>query len=193
MSRAPVPGKTKTRLIPALGEQGASALHTRLLDNLLSRLTYTELATITLCCTPDMTHPFFQACQKKYGIGLKQQRGSDLGERMFNALGDSLAVHRYAIVVGSDIPALSANDINDAIKAMEAGCKAVISPAEDGGYGLIGLSCIERRLFEGIDWGTDRVLAQTEKRLKELGWRWARLRTLWDVDTPQDLERLESG
>ena len=63
-------------------------------------------------------------------------------------------------------------------------------PCEDGGYALIGLSRADRRLFEDIAWGGDTVMAETRRRLAALGWQWRELDTLWDVDRPEDYERL---
>ena len=71
-------------------------------------------------------------------------------------------------------------------------CDAVLAPAEDGGYPLIGLARMSATIFDDIAWGTDLVLAQTRRRLLALGWRWRELRTLWDVDRPEDLARLRA-
>ncbi|MQM30903.1 MAG: hypothetical protein CRU78_10415, partial [Candidatus Accumulibacter phosphatis] len=67
---------------------------------------------------------------------------------------------------------------------------AVFIPAEDGGYVLLGLRCPQPGLFEGVDWGSERVMAQTRQRLLALGLRWCELPALWDVDRPADLTRL---
>ena len=69
----------------------------------------------------------------------------------------------------------------------------MLVPAEDGGYALIGVRRVARTLFEGVDWGGARVLAQTRRRLKRLGWRWTELRTVWDVDRPDDVRRLRKS
>jgi glycosyltransferase A (GT-A) superfamily protein (DUF2064 family) len=66
----------------------------------------------------------------------------------------------------------------------------VLVPAEDGGYTLIGLARPNAQVFEGVTWGKGGVLEQTRERLRELGWHWTELETLWDVDTPVDYERL---
>ena len=109
---------------------------------------------------------------------------------MFNALAEGLRRHRAVILVGTDCPALRASDLRRAARALAEGCAAVIAPAEDGGYPLIGLRRVSPRLFEGIAWGGADVFARTAERLERLGWRWRRLRTLWDVDRPEDLARL---
>lgn len=190
MTRAPVAGKTKTRLIPLLGGEGAALLHTHLLDTLLTRLCKNTRVKITLCCTPDTSHPFFKRCQDEYGVVLRNQVGSDLGERMYNALHQSLTHHDYAIVIGSDILELTSEDIIVAIHSLESGMDAVINPAVDGGYVLLGLSQINVSIFEGVSWGSSCVMKQTVNRLQEAGWKWRELRTLWDIDRPDDLKRI---
>jgi hypothetical protein len=118
-----------------------------------------------------------------------QGRGN-LGERMHRAFHRVLRKHESAILIGSDCPALKASDLRAAARALRSGADAVLSPAEDGGYALIGLRRSSRRLIQGIDWGGPAVLARTRAKLKRLGWRWKELRTVWDVDRPEDVVRL---
>ena len=94
------------------------------------------------------------------------------------------------VLIGTDCPVLRATDLRAAARALRSGADAVLSPAEDGGYALIGLRRISPRLFSGVHWGTDTVLGETRTRLRQLGWRWRELRTVWDVDRPEDYRRL---
>ncbi len=190
MARAPVAGKAKTRLIPALGEAGAAALHGYLVERLLTELSEAAIAPITLCCSPDTTHPFFCHCGDHYGVCLQPQQGEDLGERLHHALSDTLQQRKWALVIGCDIPQLGAEDIVAAFEALRQGSDAAVSPTEDGGYALLALSQPAAELFCGVDWGTERVMAQTRQRLLGLGWSWQELREQWDVDRPEDLQRL---
>lgn len=190
MARAPVPGKTKTRLIPALGEEGAAMLHRHLLERLLTQLTEAAIAPVTLCCAPDSDHPFFQYCHEKYGVSLRRQQGAGLGERLFYVLQEALQRGRFAVAVGSDIPALTVDDFREALLQLERGHDAVLSPAEDGGYALLGLSRLAKALFQDIQWGSEQVLAQTRERLRAQAFRWRELRQVWDLDRPEDLPRL---
>ena len=96
------------------------------------------------------------------------------------------------ILIGSDCPSLRPADLRRASRLLR-GCDAVIAPAEDGGYPLIGLARNSPRLFQGIDWSTSSVMSQTRKAISGLHWRWRELRTLWDVDRPEDLERLNAA
>jgi len=190
-ARAPQPGRVKTRLVPRLGEWGAARLHRRLLRRTLRVAQSARCGPVELHGTPRARHGLFLLCAGGRGIGLRAQRGRDLGERMFNAIADGLRRRRSVILVGADCPALEARDLRRAARALAGGSDAVLAPAEDGGYPLIGLRRLSRRLFADIAWGGADVYARTAGRLEELGWRWRALRTLWDVDRPQDLARLD--
>ena len=112
---------------------------------------------------------------------------------MYRAFKRVLRRHPYAVLIGSDCPALRPADLRAAARVLREGADAVFAPAEDGGYPLIGLRRVSRRLFDGIPWGDPQVLARTRRRLKSLGWRWQELRTLWDVDRPEDVARLRKS
>lgn len=112
---------------------------------------------------------------------------------MYRAFKRVLRRHPYAVLIGSDCPALSPADLRAAARALKAGADAVLSPAEDGGYALIGLRRVSRRLFDGIAWGRPTVLAQTRAKLRRLRWCWKELRTVWDVDRPEDVARLRKS
>jgi glycosyltransferase A (GT-A) superfamily protein (DUF2064 family) len=109
---------------------------------------------------------------------------------MYRAFKHALRSRPYVVLIGSDCPVLRRADLRAAARALQTGAEAVLSPAEDGGYALIGLRRVSRRLFHGVAWSTPEVLAQTRRRLRPLRWRWKELRTLWDVDRPEDVARL---
>jgi hypothetical protein len=95
-----------------------------------------------------------------------------------------------AILVGTDCASFTEKDLKEAARALKRGAKAVLGPVEDGGYFLIGMQDYSSELFTGIPWGTESVMEGTRKRLQQLRWRWHELRTFWDVDRPEDVERL---
>lgn len=190
-AKAPVAGAAKTRLAPALGEQGAADLHARLTERTLHTAITANLAPVELWCSPDCSHPFFQTVAGT--VGRRVQHGQDLGDRMANAFEAVLANHPYAVLIGTDCPAITPDYLARAFALLDGSADAVLGPAEDGGYVLLGLRRMDKRLFEGVAWGTDRVLDETRERLVALGWRWQELETLWDVDRPVDLERLMAG
>lgn len=185
-ARAPVPGRVKTRLAPLLGETGAARLHARLVEKTLRTARAAGFGDVYLYCSPGTRGRFFRSMQERFGVRLRSQGPGDLGDRMYRAL----SRHPGAVLIGSDCPALRPSDLRAALRALRAGADAVLSPAEDGGYPLIGLRRASRRLFDGVSWGSARVLEQTRRRLARLGWRWTELRTLWDVDRPEDVARL---
>jgi len=189
-AKAPEPGKVKTRLIPALGEAGAAALHRRLVMHSLRAAQEADLGPVELWCASDTRHAFFRECERDFGVSLHSQCEGDLGARMRRALETILERARRAILVGSDIPALSAQYLRDAERALNRAHDAVIGPAEDGGYVLMGLARCDPELFRDIPWGEPEVLAETRLRIAALRWRCLELPALWDVDRPEDLERL---
>lgn len=185
-ARAPVPGEAKTRLIPVLGAEGAARLHARLVERTLATACAAGVGAVELCCAPDATHPFFAACAARFGVALTAQGAGDLGERMHRALAGGLP----AVLVGSDCPSITAEYLHEAARALVAGYDAVLGPAEDGGYALVGANRLNPGCFEHIPWGGPEVMATQRLRLRACGVRWAELTPLWDVDRPGDLERL---
>ena len=169
-ARPAVPGRVKTRLIPLLGGKGAARLYARMRAKTLRTARAAGFDPKMLLST--------------------SQGPGNLGDRMHRAFSKMLGEHERAILVGSDCPAMKTADLRAAARALRSGADAVFSPAEDGGYALIGLRRNSRRLFSRIAWGGPRVMEQTRRRLKGLGWRWKELRTLWDVDRPEDVLRL---
>ncbi len=192
-ARAPTPGEAKTRLIPALGKAGAAALHRRLVMHSLRAAADARIGPVELWCAPDAGDPFFRECERRFGVSLRSQGEGDLGARMQGAFDAALARSSRAILVGSDIPALSAQYLRDAQRVLVGGDDVVIGPAEDGGYVLVGLSRSDPELFRNIPWGGPEVLAETRRRMAALSWRCRELPVLWDVDRPEDLERLPEG
>jgi uncharacterized protein len=177
-SRAPAVGKVKTRLAIRLGDWGAARLHLRLTRRALRTAREAGCGPVELHVSAD--HAAF------FGGNVFLQKGNDLGERMYRAL----RRHRRAILIGSDCPALEPRDLRRAARLLCAGYRVVLLPTEDGGYALIAAQHAPRAIFDGMAWGGSRVFDETAKRLD--GIRWRRLRTLWDVDRPADLERLRS-
>lgn len=189
-ARAPVPGETKTRLIPRLGARGAARLHAALIERSLETARAAEIGPVELCCAPDTEHAFFSRCAERFGVTLTVQGAGDLGERMFAALERIVAAAGPALLIGTDCPALTPLHLREAAEMLRAGRDAVFAPAEDGGYVLVGLACASPRVFAGIEWGGPNVMRETRSRLAAFGWRWHELAELWDLDRPADITRL---
>jgi hypothetical protein len=190
-ARAPVPGRVKTRLIPSLGTAGAAALYKQMVLHILSIAIDANVGLADLWCTPSLKHPFFLECAQKFQMNLFNQIEGDLGSRMAHALNETLKRASQALLIGTDCPSLTVGDLREAADALQHGIDAVIGPAEDGGYVLIGLRQYVPDLFTRISWGTGSVLDQTRDRLRGLAWKWHELSRRWDVDRPEDVERLK--
>ena len=190
-AKAPEPWNVKTRLIPVLGAEAAAQLYQQLLISTVDRIASASIAPLICYCAPDEWHPIFKKLASQWDIELKQQQGVDLGERMAQAAATSLESCDSTILIGGDCPQLDADHLQQTLLWLYRGLDAVIGPAEDGGYFLLGLRRYSRRLFENITWGSSEVLELTRERLKELGWSWRELETLWDLDRPEDLQRYQ--
>jgi rSAM/selenodomain-associated transferase 2/rSAM/selenodomain-associated transferase 1 len=189
-AKAPVPGEVKTRLIPALGANGAAALHRRLTRVAIEAACEAAPGSVELWCAPDVTHPFFAELASEYGVGLRVQSGGDLGERMDRALAEALLHSERVVLIGSDIAVMTAAMLGQAFDRLNDDADVVLGPAEDGGYVLIGLRRAQPALFRDMVWSHPQVLNETRRRATEARLRWSELPLLWDVDTVPDLERL---
>lgn len=190
-AKAPAPGAVKTRLAGLLGPDGAAGLHAGLVRHALATAAEARLGEVELWCSPDESHPFFARCASEFGATLRRQEGADLGERMCHAFDSSLARGAALIVIGSDCPALGAAHLREAAAALRTH-DAVIAPAEDGGYVLVGLARPAPQLFDAVAWGTSAVMGETRARIAGHAIDCKELATLWDVDRPEDYARLQS-
>lgn len=198
-AKAPIPGLSKTRLIPALGEEGAAKLQAELIHRQLQRCISVSEWDTQLWCKPDSSHDVFQQCLSDWPISLHEQPVGDLGEKMYLAFKQVLAEYPSAVIVGTDCPAMKAAIIRQAFAALANGNDAVFAPAEDGGYVLLGLKRAERGVFQEITWGSAQVFRQSMRAAKEKGLSVSLLETMWDLDEVEDLhrytqlKRVESG
>lgn len=190
-AKAPRPGEVKTRLIPLLDADGAAAFHAGLVKQTLTTAINARIGAVELHCAPDTSDAFFAECAGRYRAALYPQIGPDLGTRMQRAFEHGLRICPRVILIGCDCPLLATRHLREAHDAL-ADHDAVLIPAEDGGYALIGVTRCDARLFSDIAWGTSSVLNSTRDRLRELGWRWRELETLWDIDRPEDYRRWQS-
>lgn len=188
LAKAPVPGLAKTRLIPRLGAAGAAGLQEWLLLRTLALALESSLGPVTLWWDGEPDHPALAACQVLGRFESRRQPDGDLGARMRTAIAESTAPGG-TLVIGTDCPAMTTAHLREAAARM-AEHDAVLYPAEDGGYVLLGAHRAADELFAGVQWGSARVMAQTRERLRALDWSWSEPATLWDVDRPDDLDRL---
>lgn len=189
-TRFPVPGQTKTRMMPALGAEGAARLqeamtgHTILNARVWAASRGAGLSARTTGAEAKRFHQWFGP-----DLPVVDQGSGDLGQRMARAVADALdAGATQVVIIGCDAPDLAACHLDDAYAALQTN-DAVFGPAEDGGYYLVGLRAPQPALFSGIEWGCDNVMARTRTIAAREGIRWAELGPLNDVDEPADLAR----
>lgn len=192
-AKAPIPGLVKTRLIPALGEAGATSLYQAMVLHTLEQASMCPDVSIELWCALDIHHPFISACAQKFPLTLREQKGDGLGERMHHAFQEVLCDSQYALLIGTDCPSLTNKDFSAALSVLQQKRDAVFVPAEDGGYTLIGLRKADMRLFKNVSWGSDQVMAETRARMQQLGLQWCELPEKCDVDRPEDLAFLSDN
>ena len=193
-AKAPVPGQVKSRLVPDIGEHAAAELHRLMTLNTVVMAVNSGICPVELWCSPDPSHQFFQKLGQRVPVTLRTQQGSDLGERMFHAAGCALQEANSIIIIGSDCLQITNDHLAMAMAYLaEQSLECVVAPAYDGGYVLIGMNKIDRRLFQNIDWGTSDVMKQTQDALRGLQWRWAELPTLRDTDVKTDLLHILSS
>lgn len=188
LARAPQPGLVKIRLIPTLGEDGACDLQRLLLERALTTLPSADFDARILWLDeePDTA---LERLADEHGWAIIEQPAGDLGERMRRIAALGLSSHDAVILIGNDCPVLDGDYLAAACRALQHQ-DAVLGPAEDGGYVLLGLRRVDPLLFDGIPWGCEEVMGLTCERLHWLGWEHLLLPRLWDVDRPEDLQRL---
>ena len=184
--KTPLLGEVKTRLVPKIGEQAALDLYVEMFGRLLTALKETTFC-LEFWITPSTDHAFFD----EYPVSRFQQSGTDLGARMSNALEDGLIRHEKVLLIGTDLPLIDASYIDLAVDRLGEK-EVVLGPAEDGGYGLIGVSEKLPRIFSGVHWGTDDVLSRTCAQLNQQKLNYGMLPLIWDVDRPGDLPRYQA-
>ena len=185
-AKAPVPGRVKTRLIPALGEAGAARLAARMLDRALEQSLASAVGPVELCVSPAPNSPDWAGIPLPPGIETSDQGDGDLGERMARAARRTLARGEAVLLTGTDCPDLTAERLRNAAAQLSAH-DAVLYRAEDGGYPLLGLRAFDASLFENMPWSTPAVADLTLERIARLGWRVWVGETLRDIDRPEDL------
>jgi rSAM/selenodomain-associated transferase 1 len=194
MAKASISGRTKTRLIPPLTPVQAADLNTAFLrdvaDNLLAAATLANISA-WMAYAPAGSRDFFTG-NLPAGIGLIETAEPSFGACLFRAASSLLAAGREAVcLLNSDSPTLPTGYLVAAATALAApGDRVVLGPATDGGYYLIGIKQPHRRLFQDVEWSTERVLRQTLARADELALPVVLLPSWYDVDDEAALRQL---
>jgi len=206
MTKAPHAGRVKTRLVPPFTPEEAAELSKCFLRD--------TVATISNACSRCLAYPARSAVATTRAKGiavytpvgaesvyagilppnfaLLPQRGDKFGERLYFAVEDLFKCGFESVcLIDSDSPTVPAANFEHATQVLTAPRdRVILGPSEDGGYYLIGLTKPDRRLFEQIDWSTERVLDQTIQRANEVGLEVTLLPTGYDVDDEASLRRL---
>jgi rSAM/selenodomain-associated transferase 1 len=185
-AKAPIPGFCKTRLIGALGEEGAAALAAKMLCRTVEIAMRADMGPVELCVAPEPEHPSLRALDLVSEVAWSRQAEGDLGARMASAVLRTLARDENVLCIGTDCLELEVKHLQEAARALRQN-PVVIAPALDGGYVLLGLSQFDASIFQDMVWSTDRVFQETMHRVERLGWHVTQMETLRDIDEPGDL------
>jgi uncharacterized protein len=194
MAKAPRVGEVKTRLVPPLSPAAAAELSAHFLkdigENILAAARLQPIHGY-MAYSPAGSEALFRSLLPP-GIELLAPRHRGLGASLYDAAEDLLAAgYAAACLVNADSPTLPTSVLADAARLLAMpGDRVVLGPATDGGYYLIGLKRAHRRLFEEVDWSTERVFSQTVARAAELGLETMTLPVWYDVDDVDSLRRL---
>ncbi len=187
-TRYPTPGKAKKRLIPVLGPEKAAQLQRKMSEETLRKAK--KLKNIFPVSITVFHEGGSRLEMEKWlgNIAIEKQKGIDLGDKMIDAFDKAFnSKAENVVIIGSDCPDISGDIIRKAFTLLEDN-DLVLGPAEDGGYYLIGLCSKENSLFCDVNWGSEHVLKQTEKKAEESGLSVAYLEELKDIDRPQDID-----
>ena len=190
-AKAPRPGAVKTRLIPALGAEGAAALAQRMLAHALQQALAASVGPVELCMSPAPGHPAWENTALPDTVLRSGQGDGDLGERMARAV-CRVTARQPVLLMGADCPGLTAALIAEAARQLQSH-DAVLLPVADGGYVLIGLKSPCPELFTAMQWSMPAVAAETLRRMAVLGLRVWQGPQLHDIDEPADLAHLPAG
>lgn len=185
--KQPIPGHTKTRLATRIGAEEAARVSDELTRRCIRQCVNVGSASVEVWQTPEVDDAFLLP-----GVaGVHGQCTGDLGRRMQDALERSLEDCSTVILIGTDCPGMTADYLQLAFDRLRHH-DIVIGPAEDGGFGLIGMTRAPGDLFSDMTWSTSGVYEEMKRRLDGKPVSWCRLPLLWDVDRPSDLYRYRS-
>lgn len=188
-TRYPKPGKTKTRLIPAVGPEGAATIQRELTEHTIQTVRSLQARLPELVSTVFYTGTTQQQMAAWLGSDLqyRPQGEGNLGQRMQASFQAAFAMGaKRVVIIGIDCPELAVTDLEQAFIALSKQA-IVFGPATDGGYYLLGQQHLVPELFVNVEWGTDQVLAQSLAIATQLNLTVQQLRPLTDIDRPADL------
>lgn len=189
MAKAPVAGFAKTRLIPALGAEGAAELAKKMLRHTMTTALASKLGIVEVCAVPAPSDSVWQNLDLPNNISWSSQGEGNLGERMARAAERTVHNGEAIILIGTDCPTIDASTLHEAAESLQQ-YDASLLPTFDGGYAMLGLKKFDSALFDNIPWSTSTVAQKTLKSIQRLGWQAKVLPPLHDIDEPPDLQHL---
>jgi len=190
-TKAAQAGFTKTRLIPALGKQGAANLAKKMLIHTLNQSLEAGVGPVEMCVTPPPTDSIWREFAVLGDLEYSDQGTGDLGERLSRVTQRVIDRGESLLIIGTDCTQLTATHLQRAKESLH-NFDSILIPATDGGYVLFGLNFFHASLFESIKWSTDTVYAETTERLETLGRTIKFFPSMNDIDEPKDLKFLPS-
>ena len=183
----PDPGKVKTRIARELGAEKAADIYSLIAGSVIENVSGSDkYRTVFFFDPPEMENGIRQWLGRD-DVTYEPQSGNTIGERMSDAFERVFSGGaEKAVLIGTDVPEITGETVNRAFRLLEFE-DAVIGPAEDGGYYLLGLKKPEPLLFDDIEWGSDSVYKRTVERIEKLDLSYKPLDTLRDVDTAEDV------
>ncbi len=188
-ARRPLPGRCKRRLARAVGPRRAAHLYAATLARTLAAAERLAKVRRVLLAVTAADAAWFRVALHGRGWHVARQTAGDLGQRMDRALAGAVQRGRYALLIGSDVLDVDAADLAAARDALLAGHDAVVGPAADGGYWLIGVRRPCPALFVDMPWGSGTVCQQTRARAAASGLALAEVALRHDLDRGRDLVR----
>lgn len=187
--RYPEPGRVKTRLARDIGQRNASLIYSEIAQSVIGKVSKSNEYKTIIFFDPPEKEEEVRRWLKNTNLTLLPQEGNPLGERMLNAFERAFSLGATStVIIGTDCMEVSDKTVLEAFRVLRK-VDAVLGPARDGGYYLLGLNKPFPWVFKGIEWSTNLVLSQTIKKLEEKKLRFKLLETLTDVDTIRDLSK----
>lgn len=188
MAKVPIAGLVKTRLSPNLSPQQSAELAECFLKDTISKAKSLKNRLI-IAYSPIEKRSYFD-CFTNCDLTLVAQTGNCLGERIFNAFAFAFESRLdYILMIGTDSPTFPGKLLTKGFEILEEN-DAVLGKTEDGGFYLIGLRRLDERIFENVDWSSEKTFVQTKNNLQNLNFSLGELPVWYDIDEPKDLERL---
>lgn len=180
-AKNPVIEPVKTRLAISVGQDIANAVFDALLTDCMTSLQRLTNVERYIACSPNSDHRYFKQLAHDFGVGLVDQSGDCLGERMLNCVEAHCGRNRPIAIVGTDVPILPIEELNRAI-SLSTEWDVLLGPTFDGGYYLIAMSRNLPEVFEGVEWSTSTVLEQTRDNCARHNLKLKELPAALDVD-----------